>query len=418
MGKIKTSSTVSFIMVCVLALFMLIPLFMVQDLVRERKYTKEEARRDISQKWGGKDLIYGPILKVPYGGKYAYFFPEKLNVDAEIKTQTKRRNNYQTAVFITDAKIDGSFSNMEYDREIKYQWEKSKLLFLTSGLKGIKEVEVKIGGEKNKFESYTLQEKYLNENVIKDITIEGLESKEFLFDPQKSDFEISVKKNASQSFAVMPIGRKTTARVKSDWKEPSFMGEFLPQDKKITKEGFEAKWEVLSLNRAFAQHYYGAELPKTEAAFEVDFFVSVDGYAQNERAVKYGAMVISLTFVLFFLIQALSGEQIHIFKYTMIGLSLVVFYALLLSITEHTTFNTAYLISSAMTITLISLYSKAILEEKKTPYAIGIALTALYLFIYLIIQMEDYALLVGSLGLFAIISAIMYFSRNLWREKR
>ena len=144
---------------------------------------------------------------------------------------------------------------------------------------------------------------------------------------------------------------------------------------------------------------------------------TVDEYQQNERASKYGFLVIGLTFLLFYLIQTISKINIHIFQYSMIGIALIMFYTLLIAITEHSSFSLAYSISSISVLLLITLYSISILKDKKFPLLIGSSLTVIYTFIFVIIQLEDYALLVGSIGLFMILAAVMYFSRKIeWNK--
>jgi hypothetical protein len=152
-------------------------------------------------------------------------------------------------------------------------------------------------------------------------------------------------------------------------------------------------------------------------AFAVDFITPVDEYQQNERASKYGFLVIGLTFLIFFLIQSISKISIHIFQYCMIGIALIMFYTLLISITEHSSFSFAYTVAGISVMALISLYSISILKDKKFPTFIAVSLSVLYTFIYVIIQLEDYALLVGSIGLFLILASVMYFSRKIeWNK--
>ena len=154
-----------------------------------------------------------------------------------------------------------------------------------------------------------------------------------------------------------------------------------------------------------------------EFLFGVKLIETVDEYQQNERASKYGFLVIGLTFLIFFLIQSISKISIHIFQYSMIGLALIMFYTLLISITEHSSFSLAYIIAAISVIVMIVLYSFSILKIKKFPLFIGASLTALYTFIFVIIQLENYALLVGSIGLFLILGAVMYFSRKIdWKN--
>jgi inner membrane protein len=151
-------------------------------------------------------------------------------------------------------------------------------------------------------------------------------------------------------------------------------------------------------------------------SFGVKLIETVDEYQQNERASKYGFLVIGLTFLIFFLIQSISKINIHIFQYTMIGIALIMFYTLLISITEHSSFTIAYTIAGSSVVALITFYSISILKNRKFPMFIGASLTVLYTFIFVIIQLEDYALLVGSIGLFLILAAVMYFSRKIdWK---
>uniref|UniRef100_UPI00286C5AE3 inner membrane CreD family protein n=1 Tax=Flavobacterium sp. TaxID=239 RepID=UPI00286C5AE3 len=182
---------------------------------------------------------------------------------------------------------------------------------------------------------------------------------------------------------------------------------------KVDKKGFHADWKILDINRSFSQQY-STKIPNlNEYSFGVKLIETVDEYQQNERASKYGFLVIGLTFLIFFLIQSISKINIHIFQYSMIGIALIMFYTLLISITEHSSFTLAYAIAGTAVVALITLYSISILKNRKFPIFIGISLSVLYTFIFVIIQLEDYALLVGSIGLFLILAAVMYFSRKI-----
>ena len=228
------------------------------------------------------------------------------------------------------------------------------------------------------------------------------------------NFQMKVSINGSSEISFVPIGKTTEAEIISDWATNSFKGNFLPyNENKITENGFDAKWKILDVNRPFPQNFED-ELPNlTEYAFGVNFMIPVDEYQKSDRATKYGFLVIGLTFLLFFLIQTLSKIPIHPFQYLMIGLGLVMFYTLLISISEHSSFLKAYVIAGISVILMISLYSKSILNGWKFPIFIGTSLTALYSFIYVIIQLENYALLVGSIGLFLILAGVMFVSRKI-----
>ena len=228
-------------------------------------------------------------------------------------------------------------------------------------------------------------------------------------------FKFDITYNGSKQIKMVPIGKTTQVQMQSNWASPSFTGNFLPDDKtkQITANGFKANWKILHINRAFTQQVFDTLPNLSQYAFGVDFVIPIDQYQQNERASKYGFLVIGLTFLIFFLIQSISKINIHIFQYSMIGLALIMFYTLLISITEHSSFRTAYIIAAIAVIVMIGLYSIAILKNRKFPMFIGASLTVLYGFIYIIIQLENYALMVGSIGLFMILGAIMYFSRSI-----
>ncbi|HAH56432.1 MAG TPA: cell envelope integrity protein CreD [Flavobacterium sp.] len=432
------SNTAKMMMVGLLTLILLIPLEFVKNLITERSQRQQEVITEINDKWGESVFIYGPILKVPYTyyeetvsinektketvkqrkayTNFAYFFPEELKVKSKVTTKLLNRNNYESVVFSSKMKFEGhyiqpDFSSKEIANE-DIQWNKATILIQTTNLKSIKE-EVKINFGNTKF---TFEPVY--ETSSKDNT-EALETGYIdlgkILNNGKTSFGFDITYNGSQQIKMVPIGKTTQANMESNWASPSFTGNFLPDDKtkKISDNGFVANWKILHINRSFSQQIFNDLPDLRQYAFGVDFVIPVNQYQQNIRASKYGFMVIGLTFLIFFLIQSISKIKIHIFQYSMIGLALIMFYTLLISITEHSSFMKAYIISGIAVISLITLYSFAILKNRKFPMFIGVSLSSLYTFLYVIIQLENYALLVGSIGLFAILAAVMYFSRKI-----
>lgn len=204
--------------------------------------------------------------------------------------------------------------------------------------------------------------------------------------------------------------------MKSNWKAPSFNGNFLPEEdstSNIDENGFKAHWNIFHTNRQFEQQFFGHLPDLSEFSFGVELIVPLDEYQKSERSTKYGLMIISLTFLVFFIIQAVSKINIHPFQYLMIGLALTMFYTLLISISEHESFLKGYLIAGIAVVTLISLYTKSVLKMWKFSLLVFCSLSSLYTFVFVIIQLENYALLVGSIGLFIILSLVMYFSRKI-----
>ena len=448
-GKwIKTSITARMLMVGFLIVILLIPLSYIKSLINERMYRQKEVVSEINQKWGKEVLLYGPILKVPYKtyhiksivkGKqvqketieeinFAYFFPNELKINSTINPEEKKRGIYKTAVYKSTIDISGSFTKPDFSeldiKEKDIQWEKARLIIETSNLKGVNNlVEIEFNKNKYAFTSKYTGNKNRNNYPMSDyISLHKLESK-FIAKadlPIKNDidFSLNVNINGSKQIRFIPIGKETTVNIKSDWKTANFIGEYIPQNSdKITDDGFNAKWKVLDINRPFSQQSFNGIPDLKDYAFGVNFMIPVDEYQKSERSAKYGFLVIALTFLVFFLIQTMSKIPIHPFQYLMIGIALTMFYTLLISISEHSNFLKAYLIAGSAVIILITLYSKSILKTIKFPLFIGLSLTVLYTFIFVIIQLENYALLVGSVGLFVILASVMYASRKIdWQN--
>ena len=438
---LKTSITARMLVVGFLVIVLLIPLSYINSLIAERASRQQDVVNEINDKWGHQVLVYGPILKLPYKTytetstyneqtktylketktyiNHAYIFPENLDVDVNVNSKTLNRGNFESAVFTTNMDFSGKFDTLDLSaKDIKNEdiiWDKATLLIKTSNLKGIKDaIHLKIDNKTLDFETnfnndsktYSgyleeLESSYFNQDILKQLT--------------SSSFKINMAFNGSKDIQIIPIGKTTTMHMVSNWADPSFIGNYLPNDetKEITKEGFKADWKVLHINRAFSQQYFN-KIPNLDTfSFGTKFMVMVDEYQKSERSAKYGFLVIGLTFLIFFLIQTMSKISIHPFQYLMIGLALTMFYTLLVSISEHSDFLKAYLVAGISVIVLITLYSKSILKNWKFPLFIGTSLTALYTFLYVIIQLENYALLVGSIGLFLILASVMYVSRKI-----
>jgi len=433
------TTTARLLMVGFLCLFLLIPLQLVRNLIFERSDRQREVVKEITQKWGDSVMVYGPVVKVPYTvrtmekrqdaatkkeifiehieEKAAYFFPDRLENVSKADTRKRSRGNYESIVYTVGMKFKGTFTRPSLtaadSADTSFHWEKATLLVCTTDLKGIRnELAVRFDGRsyglaptvgQEPGEMSRLESGYLGADFIK---------------RDHTDFSFDITYNGSNQIRFVPVGRTTSVSMTSNWKTPGFQGNFIPADHTIdATTGFAADWKVLPVSRPFSSHYFG-QLPNLDPyAFGVDFVVPVDEYLQNDRASKYGFLVIGLTFLVFFLMQTINKIGIHIFQYAMIGVALVMFYTLLISITEHSSFSFAYAIASAAVVVLISLYSLSILKEAKRAVFICLSLSTVYAFIFVIIQLEDYALLVGSIGLFAILAAVMYFSRKIeWKN--
>jgi inner membrane protein len=227
-------------------------------------------------------------------------------------------------------------------------------------------------------------------------------------------FSFDLNLNGSQSLNFIPLGKETNINLASKWANPSFDGAFLPDQRQVSKDGFTAQWKILSLNRNYPQSFSESDSYSIkDSAFGVKFLVPIDQYQKITRSVKYAIMFIALTFLTFFFVEIFNKKRIHPIQYLLVGFALLVFYTLLLSISEHTNFNFAYILSSIATIILITLYSKAIFKNNFLSLLLGCILIILYGFMYVVLQLQDYALLMGSIGLFIVLAAVMYASRKI-----
>lgn len=404
---------------------------MVEDLIREREARQADAIAEVSSKWGGQQTITGLVLTVPYmsyskvyeentgkfkiieSREYAHFLPEELTVNGDISPEIRYRGIYEVIVYNSKINLTGHFSAPNFE---EWQIDKNNIIwkdaFVSLGLSDLRSIQENISV------TWNGQSSYFNPGVeTKDVIETGISTRlpVNLSDTlkAKTEFSLSLDFNGSTSLNFIPLGKLTKVNIQSKWENPSFAGAFLPDKREINKDGFSANWEVLHLNRPYPQKFLGSIQGISESSFGVNLIVPVDEYQKSMRSAKYAVIFITLTFLIFFFVQILNGVKIHPIQYIIVGLALCVFYTLLVALSEHIAFKYAYLISSVSIIVLVTLYAKSIFNNKKLTALICLILATLYLFIYSIIQMEDYALLMGSIGLFIVLATIMYLSRKI-----
>lgn len=411
-----------------IAIWLLIMLFIpimvsLNELARDREHRQNDSIKEIAQQWGDKQAVSGPYIVVPYAynnTNYHYFAPEDLNIEANIETDSRSRGIYNVPVYNADVKLTGNFSNIgalvksESTRNI-LSWDQAHVVIGVYDMHGLNEVS------EFKFNGQALEVK--NENVRS-----GFESiTQVNPGQQKIDFDISFKLQGSQVFYADPIGNNTNVDIKSDWATPSFNGSFIPTSHNITSNGFEANWKVLDLNTNSPRYWNKTNAKDINVidssavnsyntsidTFGVEFFIENDVYNKTKRAVKYGMAIVVLVFVTFFMIETIANKRVHPFQYLLIGLALAIFYTLLLSLAEYIPFVAAYIIAAVSIIGMITMFAKAVLKDSSLAYKNGVLLTILYSFIFLLLQSKDYTLLIGSIGLFLILAAVMHFSLKI-----
>jgi inner membrane protein len=228
-------------------------------------------------------------------------------------------------------------------------------------------------------------------------------------------FHFTLNLQGSQSLEFIPVGNTTEVHLTSNWNSPRFDGNFLPDTRDVSETGFFADWKILQLNRNIPQSWISGQQKDnmSTTAFGVDLLIALDDYQKTMRSAKYAVMTIALTFLIFFIVEILNSRKIHPFQYTLVGLALSLFYVLLISISEHTNFNIAYSISTVAIVSMISLYSMSVFKTKKFTLILTSTLISIYGFLFITLQLEDYALLMGSIGLTLILAATMYFTRKI-----
>lgn len=416
--------TIKIILIALLIIVLIIPITMVQNMVMERNKTANEASAEVQQKWSKPQNITGPILVIPYKEyieqenkmrqtdiRYLYILPEKLQISGNIETKNLKRGLYDIVVYRSSIKLSGSFDFTDLQQKNitgqQLLLNEAKLTIGISDLHGITEqVE---GKWKDEILSF-------NPGVNNPLILSGVSCPISLSNMKEEiPFDINLRIKGSESAMFTPLGKTTLVSLKSNCSTPSFTGAFLPENREVAENGFLATWKILNLNRNYPQVFTGENwsIDLNDSTFGVNLLLPVDQYQKSIRSIKYAFLIIILTFVICFFVEVLQKKNINPFQYLLIGLALCLFYTLLVSISEHLNFTLSYAIATTMTIGLLTFYLSGILKIKKTAITIGGMLLLLYTYIFILIQMEIYALLVGSIGLFIILAIIMYCSLKI-----
>lgn len=443
----KIVSGVSFLkilFIALLGLVLLIPLVMISGLVKERSARKLEVGREITSKWGQSQEIVGPVIVIPYekeivskvneGGhiktmvsyqtEYLHLLPNKLRVTQEVKPEIRKRGIYQTVVYTSVTQINGDFLALNLEKEgIKPEavaWDKARLELGVSDLKGLSAFpEVAWNGKQAETNSSTAS--LFNENLSAPVNL--AQEKTTL-----GTFAIKLNIRGADFTSIAPLGRENEITIKGNWGNPAFDGDYLPAERTVKGNFFQARWSVQSLDRKIPQQWtnteigypsgntgevkYSARRPPV-AVVKVVFLDGVDLYQQTDRSLKYAALVIVLAFLSLMFTEILSRTPFHIIHYALIGAALVIFYTLLLSFSEQIGFNAAYLTAFIATNGIITWFIRSISKSTLTALIFACILTLFFGFNFVLMQLEDYSLLVGSIGMFLILSALMYLTSKI-----
>ena len=438
----RNSTIIKLLGVGALVLVLLIPLVMITGVLSDRLSRRNEAVADITSSWGREQNVIGPVLGIPFQYKFkavkempgpdgkmerreveevgigtAFFLPETLKIDGNAETQTLHRGIYEAAVFRAQVMLSGKFAPPDFGPlkiDLKdVQWKDAFVTIAVNDLRGTREgLVLDWGGTKRPM---------LPGSQVPGYTT-GATASLGSDQPIASEitFSIPLDFNGSDGVFFAPFGVQNEATLKSNWPDPAFRGSFLPAERSVRPDGFNATWRVSYYGRDYPQSWTsrgGNErfnvLSVTSSRFGANFLELLDAYRYVERSIKYGVLFLVLVFTTFFLFEVSARQKIHPFQYLMVGAALCLFYLLLLSISEFIGFSWAYLIAAAASTMLITWYCRFFLGGGVRILMIGAGLAGVYTFLYITLRQQDYALLMGAIALFIVLAVVMYVTRKV-----
>lgn len=431
-------------LIAILTLLMIIPLMMVNDTIKERNNRYNNVLHEIASSWGAQQTIIGPILAIPYvehkmtvntvtdnsgvsktiskdvfTEKTMMVLPQELNITAKMNEEYRKRGIYDSLVYNAEVKLEGNFNIGKLikvcDTNCTIYWEKA---WLSVGLTDTKAI---IETSRMNWDGSHVG---INPGTkLPTLLLNGFHAPILGNVPNSPlpTFKLRLVFNGSKGIRFAPIGEVTKANISSGWPHPSFQGNILPKKQQISDNGFNAKWLIPNLARNYPQHWIVTATENTKQSpyhlehftTGVDLFEPVTLYSKISRASKYGILFIALTYITFLIFELTLRTKPHFIQYVLVGLSLSLFYLILVSLAEHIAFLHAYLAASGVTILLITFYSAAILKKKRRAIWIFLLLMGLYGVLYTILHLEDYALLAGSGLLLLVITVLMLATRRI-----
>jgi inner membrane protein len=431
--RIVGSVTAKAALVGVIVVLMLIPLAMLRGVVSERAELREQAHQTVARGWGGELTVGGPMLVVPTEYTVTvddkervvrstlYVLPARLSADVDVKLESQPRyvGIYAVPVYLSTLRLQGEFDFTTLREQMAqpgmtFLWSQARLRLPVDPVSSLREIKhASLAGQPVKL------------GPAGPGLYRGIEANVDLSELQRhrgASFDFGAVIAGSRAVSLLPSGSVTTVTLSSDWPHPSFRGSFLPVEYSIGDQGFQARWQVLELNRAYGQVFQEEEVNEPmllQSAFGVSLFQPVDIYQRVERAVKYAVLFIALTFMTFFAWEQVTGNPLHPLQYLLVGLALSMFYLLLIALSEHIAFALAYVIAATALVLLIGLYLAGALRSARRGIVAGAAMSLIYGLLYMLLLSEDYSLLLGSIILFVALAAVMLTTRRIdWYQLR
>lgn len=419
--------TARLLLIGFLAGVMLVPMMMVKETIQERGNYYNEAVSSVSEGWAGRQALADPVLVLPYTyqratqrrnedntlenvmvqetGQYL-FYPERTDITGDFRSETRKRGLFDVPIYDAAIQMTGSFAIQPPPAADPQR----------PGLKyGTPFVALRIGDPRGLHGDYVFSMAGADYKPEPGTTLPNVEGVHipvtadiFNAGDKTADFSFAFRMKGTQDFNYAPHARQSALALRSNWPHPRFGGKFLPAAHDVRADGFTASWSVGALASGGPENFQSGG--KT---ISVGFIEGVNLYGKMLRAVKYGVLFLALTFGAFFVTEVLRRFRIHPVQYLMVGAALSMFYLLLLALAEHIGFAAAYIVAAAAIATLLAFYISAAARSRALGALFGGGIAALYAALYGILGSEDYALLLGTGLLFAVLAAAMILTRRI-----
>ena len=425
--NISRSIGLKLLLVSMLALLMTIPSFFVSDIVEERTKRAADVIHEISGRTGGQQTFLGPSLAIPYTvpaifkgapathGVYVVF-PAKGDATLKVRTEERRRSLFKVPVYQAELKFDALFDLTRVPSAIpagaELDWTLAGVVIGVSDVRGaLADGTLTVDG---KTMTLVPAESVGDENprlplAYFGVNISGLAQPNATF-----NVTANLRFSGAQRLAVLAYGKSTHITAEGDWPSPGFDGGFLPVKRSVSTHGFNGEWSVPFIARGIpAEGTSTAVSTLDHTAMGISFIEVADPYQSVSRSVKYALLFIGLLFLSYFVFEATSGKRVHPAQYFLVGMAHMIFYLLLLSLAERIGFDWAFLMAGGATVLLLSANAKWIFASRVQGLRAFVVFSLLYFFIYLLLRLEDNALLVGAVASFLAVAGVMYFTRNI-----
>lgn len=425
----RYATTTRFVVIGLMVLVMYIPLAMVDGITRERQSYFDRTVTDVASAWGGEQVLSGPFLVIPEvatgeniglvngapvvirDASERVFVPALQKLTISITHQMRQRALYEVPVYTALLRVEGEFAALEPEllnrRDRKLNVDRARLVLGIPFPRAISSAsKLTFGSETTPFQSGSgLQ--WVGQGIH--AVLAGYDGS------RAQAFSLQLELRGTRSLSFTPVGNDSRIEMTSTWPHPSFNGQYLPEHHEITADGFSAAWVVHELARNLPATWRVDQNPVALDGLtaRVDLFQPVTGYRLVDRAIKYGVLFISLTFLSFVCFELTLGLKFHLVQYGVVGVGLVLFYLALLSLSEHLAFSVAYAVSTALLTGLVGWYVRGMSGSLRLSFWAGVLLATLYAVLYVLLQLEAYALLVGTAVLFLGLGALMFSTRTL-----